>query len=1063
MKRLFLMTLVLVASFAAKAYTWTDANGTIWSFDIYGENATLVNDVYNLIPCISGTIPKNLEIPTTVYFEETAYPVTSIGGFAFYDCSNLTSVTIPNGVASIESSAFSGCSSLTSITIPDGVTCIGSSAFYNCRGIVSITIPESVTSIESHAFFGCSNLTSVNIPDGVTSIENSTFYYCSSLTSITIPDDVTSIGSFAFFECTNLTSVNIPNSVTSIGNSAFYNCSSLTSITIPDGVTLIGNNAFQYCSGMEFISFMSSTPLTNTDYMPNNTTVIFVPDAAVEDYREAWPDYQHKIVANGENVWKEYTLTAQEDYSDLVTKVGEENLRDVTKLRLSGTMNSYDMMVIRNKMINLLELDLKDVNIVENPYEYYTGCHSEDNVFGANFLRGTNVASVVMPSSITSIGYNAFYSCIRLRSVTNLTNNLTTIGSCAFYSCENITSIDFPESLTFMGFQAFYNCHSLTSIDIPEGIIIVPNWGFSYCGKLQSVYLAKGTVTIDDDAFRYCQNLTEIHLPPALDRIGDEAFYQCNNLKKVYAYMPDVPALNTNSFSTFQTATLYVPEFLYNSYFYDTNWSQFLSIETCSLSPDDYLKLSTNQDVTFSDGDERIPDTSEDEHIDGEVGNQGGITVEGDDPQSFDEIDQNLNGEGQGGSLIGEDDGETPGNLQVNTLNVKIQVKANRWYFFCFPYDVTIANCEYPGQYAWREYDGAARAGGSNGWKNVGGTKLNANQGYIFQSSTQGTLVVKFNTPKFGGDRPKSLTAYASENAANASWNFVGNPYSSFYEFTDEDFDAPITVWNGTSYEAYRPGDDDYHMQPYEAFFVQKPTETNKIDFKQDNRETYRKSLEKKAMSAKAMRMKGIKAERLLVNLNISDNDTSAVDKTRLVLNEKASRDYEMTCDAAKFISNDANAQLYTLEGSVQMAINERPTEGDIRLGYKAKKAGTLSIEAPRMDLPMALVDTKTGTTFDLSLGSYEFKTEAGTFNTRFLLRPTEEATTIKDMTQKTGVAIGLQDGGLSIGGADGKNVEIYTVGGALTAQKSSNGFVSLPRGTYLVKVDGASAKIHVK
>ena len=216
-------------------------------------------------------------------------------------------------------------------------------------------------------------------------------------------------------------------------------------------------------------------------------------------------------------------------------------------------------------------------------------------------------------------------------------------------------------------------------------------------------------------------------------------------------------------------------------------------------------------------------------------------------------------------------------------------------------------------------------------------------------------------------------------------------------------------------------------------------------------------------MSAKALRIKGIKAERLLVNLNISDNDTSAVDKTRLVLNEKASRNYEMTCDAAKFISNDANAQLYTLEGSVQMAINERPTEGDIRLGYKAKKAGILSIEAPRMDLPMALVDTKTGTTFDLSLGSYEFKTEAGTFNTRFLLRPTEEATAIKDMTQKTGIAIGLQDGGLSIGGADGKNIEIYTVGGALTAQKSGNGFVSLPRGTYLVKVDGASAKIHVK
>jgi len=529
--------------------------------------------------------------------------------------------------------------------------------------------------------------------------------------------------------------------------------------------------------------------------------------------------------------------------------------------------------------------------------------------------------------------------------------------------------------------------------------------------------------------------------------------------------MPDVIPIGTSTFNDYLHQVLNVPEFLYRKYYYDTNWSQFLSVNKTSLSPDDYMKVPTNSDITFADGEERIPNKSDGEPVDGELKEEGAFIVEGDDPQPFNEVEQNCNGEGHCGSLIGEGgDGDANNNLPVNTLKVKIQVQANRWYFFCFPFDVTIASCEYPGQYAWREYDGLIRAlNGANGWKPVEGTTLTARQGYIFQSATAGTLVVNFDHPTFGGNRPKTLTEYICDNAANASWNFVGNPYSCFYDFDDNDFEAPITVWNGTSYQAYRPGDDDYHLQPYEAFFVQKPSNSNQISFATDRRETYRQSQQKKANQVKMRRAQGIAPERLLINLTISDNDTASIDRTRLVLNEKASRQYELECDAAKFISNDAKAQLYMVENGVQMAINERPEAGDIRLGYMAKERGTLRIEAPRMDLPMKLVDTKKNLTFDLSLGSYEFETEAGTFNQRFVLRLTEEATAIKDLTAKTGVAIGLQDGGLSIGGAEGKSVAIYSTNGVEVAQQSGNGFVALPSGIYIVKVANKSAKVYVK
>ena len=134
--------------------------------------------------------------------------VTYIGHLAFYDCSELTSITIPVGVTSIEDAAFAGCSGLTSITIPVGVTSIGGGAFAGCSGLTSITIPAGVTSIGNSAFAGCNGLASITIPAGVTSIGEEAFYDCSGLTSITIPDSVTSIGARAFQGCSWLTTIN---------------------------------------------------------------------------------------------------------------------------------------------------------------------------------------------------------------------------------------------------------------------------------------------------------------------------------------------------------------------------------------------------------------------------------------------------------------------------------------------------------------------------------------------------------------------------------------------------------------------------------------------------------------------------------------------------------------------------------------------------------------------------------------------------------------------------------------------------------------------------------------
>ena len=157
--------------------------------------------------------------------------VVSIGTYAFYNCSNLTSIHIPESVTSIGDYALRSCKSLSSIYIPEGVTSIGNYAFYYCTSLTSIYIPEGVTSIGERVFAYCTSLTSVYIPEGVTSIGERVFEQCSSLTSVYIPEGVTSIGRYAFTYCTSLTSVNIPEGVTSIGEAMFMKCSSLTSIS----------------------------------------------------------------------------------------------------------------------------------------------------------------------------------------------------------------------------------------------------------------------------------------------------------------------------------------------------------------------------------------------------------------------------------------------------------------------------------------------------------------------------------------------------------------------------------------------------------------------------------------------------------------------------------------------------------------------------------------------------------------------------------------------------------------------------------------------------------------
>lgn len=276
-------------TYAAQGYYTMKIHVVSGSFTFYGSSSLLILRK-------NTTVGQNRVYANCVQAIRLGSGITSIGQYAFYDCSSLASITIPSGVTSIGNHAFDQCSSFASITIPSTVTSIGTHAFYYCYALDSVTIPSGVTSISQYAFYYCYSLHSITIPNDVTSIESNAFSNCSSLASITLPSGVTSIGTNAFYQCYSLTSATIPSGVTSIGNYAFYYCASLVLITIPSIVTSIGDGAFSNCYGVAEYHIKPTTPPTLGTSVFNNIPsdcVIYVPAASLNTYKTTsnWSTY----------------------------------------------------------------------------------------------------------------------------------------------------------------------------------------------------------------------------------------------------------------------------------------------------------------------------------------------------------------------------------------------------------------------------------------------------------------------------------------------------------------------------------------------------------------------------------------------------------------------------------------------------------------------------------------------------------------------------------------------------------------------------------------------------
>ena len=428
--------------------------------------------------------------------------VTSIGGYAFYDCTGLTEINwnaIFVGDFSSGSNVFYNAGTAGSgitVTFGDSVKTIPARLFdvsssYYRPNIKSVTIGNGVTSIGSSAFSGCSRLTSITIPDGVTSIGNYAFSGCSRLTSVTIGDSVTSIGRSAFDGCSGLTEINwnavsvsdIPPPSSSSSNYVFYNAG-----TAGDGITVIFGDSVQRIPA--YLFYVSSS-----SYRPNIKSVTI----------------GNSVTSIGERAFYECSGLTSVTMGNSVTSIGKQAFYGCS---------------------GLTSITIPD---------------SVTSIGQSAFSDCSGLTSVTIGNSVTSIGQSAFSDCSGLTSVT-IGNSVTSIGTWAFADCSGLTSITIPDSVTSIGERAFYGCSGLTSIIIPGSVTSIGDYAFYNCSGLKSVTIGNGVTSIGGYAFSGCSGLTSITIPDSVTDIESYAFYNVTGLKSI-TIPESVSSIGASTFS----------------------------------------------------------------------------------------------------------------------------------------------------------------------------------------------------------------------------------------------------------------------------------------------------------------------------------------------------------------------------------------------------------------------------------------------------------------------------------------------------------------------------------
>ncbi|MDE5585558.1 MAG: leucine-rich repeat domain-containing protein [Muribaculaceae bacterium] len=704
--------------------------------------------------------------------------------------------------------------------------------------------------------------------------------------------------------------------------------------------------------------------------------------------------------------------------------------------------------------------------------------NSQLKEIGYKVFYQTRLLEFDMPDSVEALGReydynryrsNLFYGCSSLKRL-HLSEGLTSVPNDIAYNCYNLNEVNIPAKTTSIGAYAFYNA-SLTSTILPETLTSISGYAF-YNNNLESLTIPKDVTYLGEYSFGNCTKLKNVNLNSHCWAMK-YTFSECTALERVVIPCATPPTIENDPFYrvTKSNVALVVPDFAFDTYRSNSYWYGFTNtVKGDEASINDYWAIRGTLNLNNTLVMQGNPSV--------EMMEGGNLTLDSNSNQTFHEFTYNTSESSP--AIVMSQSNTVRADRLISTFYVE---RADRWYFFSPITDVNMSEVTYPSTDSWviRYYDGARRASEdatSGNWVNVpaDGT-LKSGQGYIIQARSAGWLYLPAasaaeNDKFFGANAVTfELADNACETEANAGWNFVANPYPTYYDIYYIDMQAPITIWNGSTYRAYSlndgdRGDDNFVLRPMQPFFVQKSEADLSTGMPLVGRQV-NTTIDR----TRAPRPVVVDENRHKLNLELFSNDKeTADDYTRVVINESASIGYETVRDASKFMSMNTDvAQLYTLGADGHpMAINERPYEtGNVALGVLLPAADrTYRIAACRADRKAWIYDAETGIEQDLTEGDYVFTAyKTGIDNKRFSIRFAPSANVVDGM-EVSAVKVTGNVGSLSVTAPAEATVAVYgTDGSTIANMVAENGHLEIPvaAGVYVVNVNGESFKTIVK